>query len=43
MVLFIKNENIKNAGLPFQDNQAETLILRNYFQRSYFGGLRYQW
>jgi outer membrane cobalamin receptor len=41
-VIFIKNQSIKNAGIPEQDLSGETLIRRDYYQRSYLLGARYK-
>lgn len=41
MVLYIDNNNNKNAGVPHQDLRGKTLIRRDYFQRSVVLGVRY--
>jgi outer membrane cobalamin receptor len=40
--IFIKNTSTKNTGVPNQDIAGKTLIRRDYYQRFYMAGLRYQ-
>ncbi|MBV4358652.1 TonB-dependent receptor [Pinibacter aurantiacus] len=42
-VVFIKGTNVYNEGVPNQDlSSGETLIRRDYYQRSYVLGMRYK-
>lgn len=41
-VLFIKNTSAANNNKPNQDLKGETLMRRDYFQRSYLLGVRYK-
>jgi hypothetical protein len=40
--IFIKNASSKNSDVPDQDISGKTLIRRDFFQRSYFLGIRYK-
>ncbi len=40
--IYIKNSSLKNDGIPFQAQNNQTLIRRDYFQRSYVLGIRYR-
>ncbi len=40
--VYIKNSSPKNDGIPFQSQSGQTLIRRDYFQRSYVLGVRYK-
>jgi outer membrane receptor protein involved in Fe transport len=42
MEVFMKNSNPANVNVPNQDNANETLIRRDYYQRSYMVGVRYK-
>lgn len=41
MMVYIKNASSKNAGVPVQSIRGKTLIIQNYYQRSYYLGIRY--
>ncbi|HET7115503.1 MAG TPA: TonB-dependent receptor [Hanamia sp.] len=41
MIVFIKNTSFKNAQVPNQPLAGKTLINQNYYQRSYYVGIRY--
>ncbi len=43
MIVYIDNTSPKNADVPDQSLSGKTLIRENYFQRSYYLGLRYMW
>jgi hypothetical protein len=43
MTMYINNTSPKNADVPEQTLSGKTLIRQNYFQRSYYLGLRYEW
>ncbi|CCH55139.1 TonB-dependent receptor plug [Fibrisoma limi BUZ 3] len=40
--VYIKNTSPKNEGIPFQSEPGQTLVRRDYYQRSYLLGLRYR-
>jgi hypothetical protein len=40
--VYIKNSSPKNDGIPDQAQNGQTLIRRDYFQRSYVLGIRYR-
>jgi TonB dependent receptor/CarboxypepD_reg-like domain/TonB-dependent Receptor Plug Domain len=40
--VFIKSDSPRNDGIPFQSQNGQTLIRRDYFQRSYVLGIRYR-
>ncbi|MDH7461659.1 TonB-dependent receptor [Chitinophagaceae bacterium 26-R-25] len=40
--VYLKSVNVKNAGVEGQDLDGETLIKREYYQRSYVLGVRYK-
>ena len=40
--VFIKNDSPRNDGIPFQAQNGQTLIRRDYFQRSYVLGIRFR-
>jgi hypothetical protein len=41
MIVYIKNATSKNAGVPAQSYSGKTLIQQDYYQRSYYLGIRY--
>lgn len=41
MTVFIKNANAKNLQVPDQSLTGKTLISQNYYQRTYYLGIRY--
>ena len=41
--IYVKNASQKNADVPKQSLSGKTLIRQNYFQRSYYFGVRYVW
>ena len=43
MTIYINNVSPKNADVPSQTLSGKTLIRQNYFQRSYYLGLRFTW
>ncbi|RIV24943.1 TonB-dependent receptor [Fibrisoma montanum] len=40
--VYIKNASPKNEGVPFQSESGQTLVRRDFYQRSYLLGLRYR-
>ncbi len=43
MIVYVNNSSSKNDDVPSQSLTGKTLIRQNYFQRSYYLGLRYTW
>lgn len=41
MIVYIDNASSKNADVPAQSLKGKTLIRQNYYQRSYYLGLRF--
>ena len=41
MIVYLKNASSKNSQVPAQSLSGKTLIRQNYYQRSYYLGIRY--
>jgi len=41
MIVYLKNASSKNLRVPAQSLSGKTLIRRDYYQRSYYLGVRY--
>ena len=41
MIVYLKNASSKNSQVPAQSLNGKTLIRQNYYQRSYYLGIRY--
>jgi hypothetical protein len=41
MTVFIKNANSKNIDVPHQSLTGKTLISQDFYQRTYYLGIRY--